>query len=203
MRTLIIVDAQLDFLPGGALAVPGGNRIIPLINKFLPEFELVVATQDWHPAIHKSFAVNHPGKKEFETIDLNGLEQKLWPPHCVQGTSGAEFHKELKMNSVEAIFRKGMDAEIDSYSAFYDNGHKKSTGLAGYLREKKAQDLYFCGLAGDICVYFTLMDALKEGFQATLIQDAAVPLFEEDYQKAKASIIAKGGRIVSSEELLK
>ena len=201
MKTLIIVDAQIDFMPGGALAVPEGDRIIPVINRIIPEFDLVVATQDWHPENHKSFAVNHRGKKEFDIIDLNVLEQKLWPSHCVQGTSGAEFHQDLKMNSVEAVFRKGMDPEIDSYSAFYDNGHKKSTGLAGYLREKKASDLYFCGLAGDICVYFTLIDALKEGFQATLIQDAAIPLFEEEYERAKTSISSKGGKIISSQEL--
>ena len=201
MKTLIIVDAQVDFMPGGALAVPEGDRIIPVINRIIPEFNLVVATQDWHPENHKSFAVNHRGKKEFDVIDLNGLEQKLWPAHCVQGTSGAEFHQDLKMNSVEAVFRKGMDPEIDSYSAFYDNGHKKSTGLAGYLREKKASDLFFCGLAGDICVFFTLIDALKEGFQSTMIQDAAIPLFEEEYERAKTSISSKGGKIISSEEL--
>ncbi|GAB2768487.1 bifunctional nicotinamidase/pyrazinamidase [Salinimicrobium soli] len=201
MRTLIIVDAQKDFMPGGALEVPEGDKIIPVINRIIPEFDLVVATQDWHPASHKSFAVNHPGKKEFEVIDLNGLEQKLWPPHCVQGTPGAEFHPDLNMDPVEAIFRKGMEEGIDSYSGFFDNGHKKSTGLAGYLKDKNAQDLYFCGLAADICVNFTLLDALKEGFKATLIEDAAMPLDAQNYGQVQEHIKKIGGRIISSEEL--
>ncbi|MDX1754362.1 MAG: bifunctional nicotinamidase/pyrazinamidase [Salinimicrobium sediminis] len=201
MKTLIIVDAQIDFMPGGALEVKGGDRIIPVINKILPQFDLVVATQDWHPANHKSFAVNHSGKKEFEIIELNGLEQKLWPPHCVQETKGADFHPDLKTGRIEAIFRKGMDPEIDSYSGFYDNGHKKSTGLSGYLREKGATELYFCGLAADICVYFSLLDALKEGFSATLIEDAAVPLIPEEFGRIKDDIQQKGGKIISSNEL--
>lgn len=201
MKTLIIVDAQIDFMPGGALEVKGGDRIIPVINKILPQFDLVVATQDWHPRNHKSFAVNHSGKKEFEIIELNGLEQKLWPPHCVQETKGADFHPDLKTGRIEAIFRKGMDPEIDSYSGFYDNGHKKSTGLSGYLREKGATELYFCGLAADICVYFSLLDALKEGFSATLIEDAAVPLIPEEFGRIKDDIQQKGGKIISSNEL--
>ena len=201
MKTLIIVDAQIDFMPGGALEVKGGDRIIPVINEILPHFELVVATQDWHPANHKSFAVNHPGKNEFEVIELNGLEQKLWPPHCVQGTKGAEFHPALETKPVEAIFRKGMDPEIDSYSGFYDNGHKKSTGLSGYLKQKGASDLYFCGLAADICVYFSLLDALKEGFNATLIEDAAVPLLPKEFESIRKDIIKKGGKIINSKDL--
>ncbi len=201
MKTLIIVDAQIDFMPGGALEVKEGDKIIPVINTIMSQFGLVIATQDWHPPHHKSFAVNHPEKKEFEVIDLNGLEQKLWPPHCVQGTKGAEFHPDLKSGPIEAVFRKGMDPEIDSYSGFYDNGHKKSTGLAGYLKEKGASELYFCGLAADICVYFSLIDALKEGFQATLIEDAAVPLIPEEFSKIKENILAKGGKIISSEGL--
>ncbi|SOC80048.1 nicotinamidase/pyrazinamidase [Salinimicrobium sediminis] len=201
MKTLIIVDVQIDFMPGGALEVIGGDRIIPVINKILPQFDLVVATQDWHPGNHKSFAVNHSGKKEFEIIELNGLEQKLWPPHCVQETKGADFHPDLKTGRIEAIFRKGMDPEIDSYSGFYDNGHKKSTGLSGYLREKGATELYFCGLAADICVYFSLLDALKEGFSATLIEDAAVPLIPEEFGRIKDDIQQKGGKIIFSEEL--
>lgn len=201
MKTLIIVDAQIDFMPGGALEVKGGDRIIPVINKILPQFDLVVATQDWHPRNHKSFAVNHSGKKEFEIIELNGLEQKLWPPHCVQETKGADFHPDLKTGRIEAIFRKGMDPEIDSYSGFYDNGHKKSTGLSGYLREKGATELYFCGLAADICVYFSLLDALKEGFSATLIEDAAVPLIPEEFGRIKDDIQQNGGKIISSNEL--
>ena len=201
MKTLVIVDAQIDFMPGGALEVKQGDKIVPVINNILPQFELVVATQDWHPKDHKSFAVNHPGKKEFEVIDLNGLEQKLWPPHCVQGTKGADFHPELNVKPIEAIFRKGMDPEIDSYSGFYDNGHKKITGLSGYLRERGAVELYFCGLAADICVYYSLLDALEEGFNATLIEDAAVPLIPETFDRIREEIISKGGRIMHSKEV--
>lgn len=201
MKTLIIVDVQNDFMPGGALEVRKGDVIVPVINRILPKFDLVVATQDWHPSSHKSFAINHSNKKEFEVIQLNGLEQKLWPPHCIQGTAGAEFHRDLQTNSIEAIFRKGMDEEIDSYSGFYDNGHQKSTGLAGYLREKGAKDLFFCGLAADICVYFTLLDALKEGFNTTLIEDAAVPLLMEHYDDVKADIRSKKGKVIASEEI--
>lgn len=201
MRTLLIIDVQNDFMPGGALEVKKGDKIVPVINDLLPKFDLIIATQDWHPQEHKSFAINHPGKKEFEVIEFDGLEQKLWPPHCVQGTRGADFHPDLFAEPIEAIFRKGMDTEIDSYSGFYDNGHKKTTGLAGYLREKGATDLFFCGLAADICVYFSLMDALKEGFTATLIEDAAVPLVPEEFGQIKENIVSKGGKIISSKDL--
>ncbi len=201
MKTLIIVDAQNDFMPGGALEVREGDKIIPVINKMLPKFDLVVASQDWHPSSHKSFAVNHADKKEFEVIKLNGLEQKLWPPHCIQGTSGADFHPELEMKPVEAIFRKGMEEGIDSYSAFFDNGHKKSTGLSGYLKEKGANELYFCGLAADICVFFTIKDAIKEGFDVNLIQDAAIPLEMQHYPQVKDEIRSLGGKVISSDEL--
>jgi len=202
MKTLILIDVQNDFMPGGSLPVPHGNEIVPVINKLIPRFDLVVATQDWHPQTHKSFASNHKGKNLFEKIDLNGLEQTLWPDHCVQNTVGAEFHPKLDPERIEAIFRKGMDPEIDSYSGFYDNGHKKTTGLAGYLREQGAKEVYFCGLAADICVYFTLMDALKYGFSATLIEDASRPLDIEGFQKLKETIKEKGANIVTSEELL-
>lgn len=201
MKTLIIVDAQLDFMPGGSLEVKEGDRIIPVINEIIHRFDLVIATQDWHPANHKSFAVNHPGGKEFEIIELNGLEQKLWPPHCVQETPGAGFHPDLLTGYIEAIFRKGMDPEIDSYSGFYDNGYLKSTSLSGYLKDKGASELYFCGLAADICVYFSLLDALKEGFSATLVEDAAVPLIPEEFHLIKEDILVKGGKIVSSQDL--
>lgn len=201
MKTLIIIDVQNDFVPGGALSVPNGDTIIPIINKIIPKFELVIATQDWHPSSHKSFASNHPGKEVFEVIELNGLEQKLWPDHCVQDTPGADFHPDLEVRPIEAVFRKGMDPEIDSYSGFFDNGHRKSTGLSGYLKEKGATELYFCGLAGDICVYFSIMDALKEGFSATLIEDAAKPLDAASFEQVKSKIVAEGGKVISSKEL--
>lgn len=201
MKTLIIIDVQNDFIPGGSLAVPGGDAIVPVINSILPRFDLVVATQDWHPKDHKSFASSHQGKEPFEAVDLHGLEQTLWPDHCVQGSAGAGFHPELDLDAVEAVFRKGMDPEIDSYSGFYDNGHKKTTGLAGYLREKGAGDLYFCGLAGDICVYYTLLDALQEGFGAHLIEDAVRALDASGFEDQKQEMISKGAGIITSEEL--
>ena len=201
MKTLLLIDVQNDFMPGGALPVPSGNEILPVINALLPKFDLVVATQDWHPTNHKSFASNHKGRKEFEAIDLNGVEQTLWPDHCIQNSSGAEFHPHLKDNPVEAIFRKGMDPEIDSYSGFFDNARKKSTGLAGYLREKGTTELFLCGLAADICVYYTLLDALEAGFSATLIEDASRPWDVEGFGLVKGKMIAKGGRIVSSSDL--
>ena len=202
MKTLVIIDVQNDFIPGGALAVPEGDQIVALINKLQEEFYLVIATQDWHPRDHSSFAANHPGKNEFEKIELHGQEQVLWPVHCVQNSDGAKFHSELKSAKIESIFRKGTSKEIDSYSGFYDNAHLKSTGLAGYLKEKGADELYFCGLAAEYCVYFSVMDALKEGFSATLIEDATRPLDVENFQQAKENILKAKGKIIKSRELI-
>ena len=157
---LILVDIQIDFLPGGALAVPEGDAIIPVVNRIQPRFDLVVATQDWHPPNHKSFASNHAGAKPFEQTTLHGLPQTLWPDHCVQGTRAQNSRRRSTCGRVEAIFRKGTDPEIDSYSGFFDNGHRKSTGLADYLRGKEITSVYLAGLAGDICVWFT---ALRRG----------------------------------------
>jgi nicotinamidase/pyrazinamidase len=201
MKALIIVDVQNDFMPNGPLAVPEGDLIVPVINALQPRFDLVVATQDWHPRNHKSFASNHQGRSPFETIDLNGLPQTLWPDHCVQESAGAELHPGLGTAAIEAIFRKGMDPEIDSYGGFYDNGHRKSTGLAGYLREKGASDLYFCGLAAEICVYSTLNDALRLGFAATLIEGATRPLNKADFDEARKRIIRDGGKISTAHEI--
>jgi len=202
MKTLVIIDMQNDFIPGGSLAVPEGDQIVGSINKLQEEFDLVIATQDWHPRDHSSFAANHPGKNEFEKIELHGQEQVLWPVHCVQNSDGAKFHPDLKSTKIETIFRKGTSKEIDSYSGFYDNAHLKSTGLAGYLKEKGADELYFCGLAAEYCVYFSVMDALKEGFSATLIEDATRPLDVEDFQQAKENILKAGGKIIKSRELI-
>jgi nicotinamidase/pyrazinamidase len=201
MKTLILVDVQSDFTAGGALEVSGGDGIIEPINRIQDRFELVIATQDWHPPDHASFASNHEGKKPFDVIDLHGVEQTLWPDHCVQGSRGAEFHPSLETNRIETVFRKGMAREIDSYSGFYDNAHRKTTGLAGYLREKEAENLYFGGLAADICVYFTIRDALDEGFKVTLIEDAACPLDGKDYEEKRRELWEQGVDIVRSEEL--
>ena len=198
MRALVIIDVQNDFIPGGALAVPEGDKIVELINELQEKFDLVIATQDWHPEDHSSFAVNHHEIKEFEKITWNGLEQVLWPVHCLQNSWGAKLHSDLKTSKIEAIFRKGTDPEIDSYSAFYDNGHLKTTGLAGYLKEKGVDELYFCGLAGEICVYFSVMDALEEGFDSTIIEDATRALNPIDFENAKKIIMEKGGKITNS-----
>ncbi|HKL02108.1 MAG TPA: bifunctional nicotinamidase/pyrazinamidase [Cryomorphaceae bacterium] len=183
MKTLIIVDPQNDFMPGGSLAVENGDEIVPVINTIQKNYDLVIATQDWHPQNHGSFASNHPGKQPFDEGELGEMDQTFWPDHCVQGSKGAEFHSDLNTDSIEAIFRKGMDSKIDSYSGFYDNGHKKSTGLSGYLREKGVKQIDFCGLAADICVYFTLKDAVKEGFESNLIKPATRPLDNDTFEK--------------------
>jgi len=202
MKALILIDIQYDFLPGGALAVPDGDAIIPVVNKLQPRFELVVASQDWHPPNHKSFASAHPGKQPFDVITLHGMQQVLWPDHCVQETPGAAFPDTLSTARIEAIFRKGTDPEIDSYSAFYDNGHRKSVGLAGYLREKGVTTVYLAGLAAEICVYFTAMDSLQEKFITYYVEDAVRPLVQPDFEKALQHFSAEGGRVVHSGELL-
>lgn len=201
MKTLIIVDVQNDFIPGGSLSVVGGDEIVPVINDLQEKFDLVVATQDWHPQNHMSFASNHKGREPFEKMEIGGMEQILWPDHCVQNSEGAKFHPGLETKPIEAIIRKGMDPEIDSYSGFYDNGHKKSTGLAGYLREKGAKDLYFCGLAADVCVYFSIKDALKEGFSATLIEDATRALDDNKFEEIKKELQGKGMKTLDSKSL--
>lgn len=202
MRALIVVDVQLDFLPGGALAVPAGDEVIPVINRLQGLFPLVVATQDWHPANHSSFASAHPGKNVFDKIMIHDTEQILWPDHCVQGSRGAEISEEVSVNAIEAIFRKGMDPGIDSYSAFFDNEHKKSTGLADYLRGRGVKEVYIAGLAGDFCGGFSALDAIHEGFDTFLIEDACRAISEEGYMAMKERIRHEGGRVVRAEDLL-
>ena len=201
MKTLILIDIQNDFIPGGSLEVPQGDEIIPVVNNLQEKFNLVVATQDWHPQNHVSFASNHEGKEPFDKIELDDMEQILWPDHCVQNSEGAEFHQDLLTKKVEVIVRKGMDSGIDSYSSFYDNGHKKSTGLTGYLKEKGADELYFAGLAADVCVYFSIKDALKEGFSATLIEDATRALDDDKFAEMKKELQEKGMKITDSKRL--
>jgi nicotinamidase/pyrazinamidase len=196
MKALIIVDVQNDFCPGGALAVAGGDEIIAGINKLQEKFPLVVATQDWHPADHASFASNHALKKPFESIELDGLLQVLWPDHCIQGSLGAEFHKDLRMSRVEAIFRKGMNPRVDSYSGFSDNRQGMTTGLAGYLHERNVKEVYVCGLAGDYCVFYTAMDAIKSGFNTVVIADATRSISTEKFDLAVQEIKRSGGGIV-------
>lgn len=173
MKTaLIIVDVQNDFCPGGTLAVPEGDKIVPIINQLRNKFDIVVATQDWHPKDHGSFASNHPGKKTGEVINLNGLQQILWPDHCVQNTTGAEFAAILDVRGILNVFQKGMDKTVDSYSGFFDNGYKNTTGLFEYLKKELVTDIYVVGLAIDYCVKFTAIDAVKLGFNTAVIKDA-------------------------------
>ena len=188
MTALLLIDVQLDFMPGGALAVAGGDAIVPLLNQLQPHFDLVVATQDWHPAGHRSFASSHPGQAVFSDIEWQGLPQRLWPDHCVQGTPGAALHPALNLNRVEAIFRKGTNPDIDSYSAFYDNGHRKSTGLADYLRGRGITHVFVAGLATDYCVYFSAKDAHEAGFAVTVLEDASRGIGAESMAAAAADL---------------
>ena len=169
---LIVVDVQNDFCTGGALAVPGGEKVVPAINRIAEKFENVVLTQDWHPEDHVSFASNHPHRRPYDTIELSYGPQVLWPDHCVQGSNGADFHGTLQTDRASLVLRKGIHRDIDSYSAFYENDHKTSTGLAGYLRERGLMTLFFVGLAFDFCVRFSAEDARKAGFEAVVIEEA-------------------------------
>lgn len=205
MKALVIADIQNDFLPGGALAVPRGDEVIPVVNRLQSAFPLVVATQDWHPSDHGSFAANHPGKKMYEQIQLNGLPQTLWPVHCVQGTTGAELASKLDRERIARIFQKGTDPEIDSYSALFDNGHRKSTGLGEWLQDKDVTDVFVCGLTTDYCVKFTALDARQAGFKTFLIADASrgVNLQPDDVKNAVAEMRRAGVAIVQSGDMLR
>jgi len=198
MTALLLIDFQLDFLPGGALAVGGGDEILPLLNSLQPRFDLVVATQDWHPAGHRSFASAHPGRALFEDITWQGLPQRLWPDHCVQGTPGAALHPGLDLNRVEAVFRKGTDPELDSYSAFFDNGHRRATGLSAYLRARGVSEVAVAGLAADYCVYFSAKDARAEGFEVSVIEDATRGIAAASMAAARADLLGRGVRFVNS-----
>lgn len=169
---LIVIDVQNDFCPGGALAVAGGDEILPLVNAMIAEAENTVLTQDWHPAGHSSFASVHPGKNPFETIEMPYGPQTLWPDHCIQGKKGSQFHKDLKWTKAELVVRKGFRKAIDSYSAFFENDHKTPTGLGGYLKERKIKNLVMCGLATDYCVAYSALDAARLGFKVTVRMDA-------------------------------
>lgn len=205
-RALIIVDLQGDFLPGGPLGVSGGDEVVPVVLELIPRFETVVATQDWHPPEHGSFAANHEGRSPGEIIELEGLEQILWPTHCVQGSPGAELIPELRerQGQIDAVFQKGTDPKIDSYSGFFDNGKRKATGLGEWLKQRGVESVAICGLALDYCVKFTALDALELGFETTLVRDAtrAVELEPGDAERAVAELRAAGAEIATSRELM-
>ena len=204
MNALILVDIQNDFLPTGALPVPKGDEVIAVANRVMPLFSLIVATQDWHPARHGSFAAQHPSRKPGELAELGGLPQVLWPVHCVQDTQGAAFAPDLDTTRVAKVFPKGTDPEIDSYSGFFDNGHRKATGLGEYLHAHGVTDVYVLGLATDYCVKATALDARQLGFNTHLILDGCrgVELSPGDVERALAEMRAAGVKVENSAELL-
>lgn len=202
MKALVIIDMQNDFMPGGPLATKDADKLVPLINELMDHFSLVVATKDWHPKNHGSFAENHSGKKVGDIIKLGGVEQILWPVHCVEDTSGAEFVKGLNEEKIEKIFYKGTDPFIDSYSAFFDNARKRETGLGDYLRSHDVDDVTFVGVATDYCVLYSVLDALDLGFKVTVVQDGckAINLKEGDEKDALNKMRKRGALIRESSD---
>lgn len=203
MKALIIVDLQNDFLPGGALPVPHGDEVIPLANELQRRFDLVVATQDWHPPDHGSFAANHKGKKPGDRIILDGIEQILWPVHCVQHTHGAEFAAAFDTTRISHVFHKGIEPLIDSYSTFFDNAHRRHTGLAHYLEQRSIKDIYLLGLALDYCVKYSALDARQLGLNTHVILDGCrgIDLESGDIDCALDEMNRAGTRILKSTNL--
>ena len=201
---LLLVDIQNDFMPDGSLPVPEGDAVVPVANALQKKFSVVVASQDWHPPGHASFASEHAGHEPFEVIEFDGLEQVLWPDHCLQNSVGAEFHPDLDLRGVTHILRKGIDPRIDSYSAFFDNGHRRSTGLDALLRGLDVDTVYIAGLAQDVCVYFTAMDAVECGFRTCLVEDGTrgVDAQEGDVGKVNRKMREAGVEFISSESVL-
>ena len=202
-QALVLVDLQYDFCPGGALEVARGDETIEVANRVARHFDVVVATQDWHPVEHGSFAANHDGAKPYDVIDLGGLPQVLWPVHCVQGSRGAELHADLERGRVAAVFPKGTDPAVDSYSGFWDNGQRKPTGLADWLRARGVIRVYVMGLATDYCVKATAIDACREGFTAYLIEDGcrAVARAPGDGERAIEAMREAGVIVVDSGQI--
>jgi nicotinamidase/pyrazinamidase len=196
---LLIVDVQNDFCPGGALAVPQGDAVVPFINRISGDFELLVATKDWHPQNHGSFASNHPGKKAGQRIELNGLEQILWPDHCVQHTPGSDFHPGLDVQRIGHTFYKGEDPQVDSYSAFFDNAKRHDTGLWEFLNSAGVTDVWICGLALDYCVAYSALDAVQTGFKTHVLLEGTrgIDLSRGDIEKALERMSQAGIDIVS------
>jgi nicotinamidase/pyrazinamidase len=203
-RALIIVDMQYDFLPGGNLPTAEGDQIVDVINQLQNDFDPVVATQDWHPVGHGSFASSHPGRSPGEIVDLNGLDQVLWPDHAIQGSHGAELVAELNQDNIERVFQKGMNPEVDSYSGFFDNRQHGDTGLNDFLRLQGVNEVYVVGLALDYCVKYTALDARRLGFDTTLIVDAsrAVNLRSNDGADAVEMMKTDGIKVVSAKSVL-
>jgi nicotinamidase/pyrazinamidase len=196
---LIVTDVQNDFCPGGALAVADGDAIIVIIHRIAPRFERIVLIQDWHPPDHTSFATAHPGKKPFEQIELGYGMQTLWPPHCIQGSYGAEFHPALRLPQAELILRKGFDPNIDSYSAFFENDRTTPTGLAGYLEERDLTRVFLVGLAYDFCVGYSALDARRLGLPAFILRDACRSIdLNGSVEKVEAEFARSGVSVIDS-----
>ncbi|HLI11869.1 MAG TPA: bifunctional nicotinamidase/pyrazinamidase [Alphaproteobacteria bacterium] len=194
---LLVVDLQNDFCPGGALAVPGGDEVVPLVNRLMASFAHVAMTQDWHPRGHRSFASSHPGRQPFETVSLAYGMQTLWPDHCVQGTPGAAFHRDLDTSRAELVIRKGFRREVDSYSAFFENDRRTRTGLAGYLQERGFERIFIAGLALDFCVRWSAEDARRLGFETVIIEDACRAIDTSGSLAAARAALAEAGVAVS------
>ena len=202
-RALLVVDVQNDFCPGGSLAVEEGDQVAPVINRLMPLFDRVVATQDWHPKDHVSFASSHPGRKVLDVVDADGVEQVLWPDHCVQGTRGADLFPLLSVGRIELVLRKGLRPRLDSYSAFFENDHRTDTGLRYYLEGLGTRQLFLCGLATDYCVRASALDARRLGFEVSVVRDACrgVDLPKGSVEKAWREMEAEGIRLVTSADM--
>lgn len=204
MKALILVDIQNDFLPGGSLAVPHGDEVVAVANRLQTAFELVIATKDWHPPDHGSFAANHRGRRPGEVVDLDGVDQILWPVHCVQGSRGADFAPGLETAWIDKVFYKGTDRRVDSYSTFFDNARRRSTGLGDYLREAGVEEVYILGLATDYCVKFSALDAAELGFVTHVVEDGCrgVDLSLGDSERALDEMRAAGVVVLQSDEVM-
>lgn len=203
MRALVLVDVQNDFMPFGSLPVADGDAVVDTANTLIPRFELVVATQDWHPGGHGSFASAHQGRMPGDTVELDGIEQVLWPDHCVQNSPGASFHSGLDVAGIDAVVRKGTDPGIDSYSGFFDNGHRKDTGMADLLRARGVTEIWLVGVATDYCVRFTALDGRRCGFKVAVVEDGvrAVDAAPGDGGRALSELREAGCRVARLSEI--
>ncbi len=198
MDCLLLIDLQNDFMPGGPLAVPGGDEVIPVAHRLAARFQHVLCSQDWHPWNHGSFASQHPGRAPGDVVDLGGVKQVLWPDHCIQESRGADFHSDLDRSLLNTVFRKGVDRDLDSYSAFFDNGHRRSTGLGEHLRSIGVESVWLMGLATEYCVKFSALDAVGLGFRTTVISDGCrgIDLESGDVERAWRRLRDAGVKVV-------
>ncbi len=205
MRTLLLVDLQNDFLPGGALPVQGGEAVIAVANKLQPFFDLVLAAQDWHPSNHTCFAANQPGKSPGDVVEMHGLPQTLWPIHCVESTKGAQFSPFLNRDKIAKVFHKGTDAGVDSYSAFFDNAHLRDTGLGKYFKRNQISEIYLMGLATEYCIQWSALDAISLGLSCCVITDGCRPINvnPEDEAKAYQKMTDAGVHLAKSEQVIR